>query len=119
MPECLEAWASASEDIGRSVDVSKPALFGLVKGYAVPDPNMIAGFGTDTMAYAFTTYLKLRDVILYRTTSRQFRPLPTSSWRQMLGLELHGRKEGGHHAQKRTQLREELMSCITDAKLEV
>lgn len=57
MPGGLEPWANASQKIGPSVDTSKPARFGLVKGYAVPDPNLIAGLGPDPMAYAFTTYL--------------------------------------------------------------
>lgn len=68
MPRTLPNWMSASETVGRSFTNSQAIpVRGVDNGYALPDPNIIAVASVPaTRAGLFCTWLKLREVCLYR-----------------------------------------------------
>ncbi|KAL0572514.1 hypothetical protein V5O48_009456 [Marasmius crinis-equi] len=109
MPPALKNWAKAAQDAGAGFDpnVSDPT------GYALPDPNFIAGMqNTVTQAAFVTTWLKLRPVLLYRLQSPTFDLIPTKKWRVVLGLEVYGHESNTVAAKKRKEQQEMLQKCL-------
>ena len=105
MPLGIAAWTSALLAAGEGYDPMHPPLGGVDNGYALPDPNVLAGIGNDvTRGAFFTTWLKLRPALLYRLRSSAFRPFKASQWRRILGLEIYGTKSESTHAGKEREL---------------
>ncbi|KAK1234652.1 hypothetical protein PQX77_002145 [Marasmius sp. AFHP31] len=113
MPPPLPAWARASAQAGAGFDPNTRPPPGLNNGYALPDPNIIAGTKNEATQAAFiTTWLRLRAVLLYRLRSPTFAPLKPKEWRVVLGMEVHGQKAHTQAAQSRKEIEKMLQECL-------
>ncbi|KAF8877215.1 hypothetical protein CPB85DRAFT_1164838, partial [Mucidula mucida] len=113
MPRALPTWMAALKRAGGNRQPSGPLPSGVRRGYALPDPNVIANVENETTrAFMLLTYLKLRTILHYRLQSSVFEPLAAPVWRRVLGLELHGSKGDGWAAKAHEEVRQELSKCI-------
>ncbi|KAL0063028.1 hypothetical protein AAF712_010051 [Marasmius tenuissimus] len=119
MPPPLPVWARASVQAGAGFDPNLRPPPGLNNGYALPDPNIIAGTRNQATQAAFiTTWLKLRPVLLYRLQSPTFGPLKPKEWRVVLGMEVHGQKPNTQAAQSRNDIEKMLQECLDSGDME-
>lgn len=123
MPDGLSNWTSSSESVGRNFNNFQAIpIRGVDNGYALPDPNIIAGAAvTATRAGLFCTWLKLRDVCLYRMRSPSFRPLRSSQWRRILGLEVVGASTSSQTkaSKDRAEMEALLQDCLVSGGMQV
>ncbi|KAL0064097.1 hypothetical protein AAF712_008957 [Marasmius tenuissimus] len=113
MPSPLPVWARASLQAGTGFDPNMRPPPGMNNGYALPDPNIIAGTKNQATQAAFvTTWLRLRTVLLYRLRSPTFAPLKPKEWRVVLGMEIHGQKAHTQAAQSRNGIEKMLQECL-------
>ncbi|KAL0573871.1 hypothetical protein V5O48_008073 [Marasmius crinis-equi] len=114
-PSRLVNWASACAMAGEGFDPNASAA----QGYALPDPAFIAVSANEkTVAGFLTTWLRLRQVLVYRLMSPTFRPLPTRDWRSILGIEMHGLKADTRAATKRREQEQMLQKCLISGKMQ-
>lgn len=93
---------------------------GMQRGYALPDPNVIASVERDTTrGEQITMYLRLRPLLHYRLQSPAFQPLTAPEWRRVLGLELHTSSRDGWAAQIHAQVKADLSRCLTEGNMQV
>ncbi|KAL0564799.1 hypothetical protein V5O48_017240, partial [Marasmius crinis-equi] len=89
------------------------------QGYALPDPAFIAVSANEkTVAGFLTTWLQLRQVLMYRLMSPTFQPLPTGDWRSILGIEMHGLKADTRAATKHREQEQMLQKCLISGKMQ-
>ncbi len=120
MPRALPTWMAALKRAGGNRQPSGPLPSGVRRGYALPDPNVIANVENETTrAFMLLTYLKLRTILHYRLQSSVFEPLAAPVWRRVLGLELHGSKGDGWAAKAHEEVRQELSKCIEAGSMQV
>ncbi|KAL0057492.1 hypothetical protein AAF712_015862 [Marasmius tenuissimus] len=118
MPPALRVWAEASRRAGAGFNPNTPPPAGRNNGYALPDPNIIASTRNEKTQAAFiTTWLKLRQVLMYRLQSPTFTPLKVKEWRSVLGLEIHGLKAGTEAAKAREEQQKMLQSCLKSGNM--
>ncbi|KAL0565188.1 hypothetical protein V5O48_016841 [Marasmius crinis-equi] len=114
MPLSLLNWAKASMAAGFGFDPNAPAPEDKDNGYALPDPGVIAGTANEaTQSAYFTTWLRLRTVLMYRLLSPTFRLMRTKELRSVLGLEVHGLKADTRAAARRAEQQKMLQECLT------
>lgn len=120
MPSSLHWWTTALNVVGENFDAALHAPAGVSRGYAVPDPSVLASVERDTTrAFMLTAYLKLRSVILYRLSSTLFEPLPPPVWRKVLTLELiSSSKEGTKTSKMRDDAKANLIRCMVEGGLQ-
>ncbi|KAL0573802.1 hypothetical protein V5O48_008147 [Marasmius crinis-equi] len=112
-PPSLSQWSRASAAAGDGFDPNTPCPTGRDNGYALPDPGVIVGTGNeDTRTAFFTTWLRLRAVLLYRLLSPKFRPMRTKHWRGVLGVGIHGLKADTRAAERRLEQQRMLQECL-------
>lgn len=122
MPPSLESWTKALTRVKAEVAKAPKILPapGINTGYALPDPNVIAGVDTDhTRGYMFTAYVRLRHVLHYRLQSSAFEPLKANAWRRILGIELHPIDGDGHSKAQHQETKKDLCACIEKGGLQV
>ncbi|KAL0573814.1 hypothetical protein V5O48_008141 [Marasmius crinis-equi] len=119
LPPPLPAWKTASDNVERSFDPKTQPLAGIDHGYALPDPNAIVGTANKAAkARYITTVLKLRTLLHYRLRSPAFRPLKPREWRSIVGMEAHPTKAHTLVGNIRTNMADELKSCLVSGKME-
>ncbi|KAL0059302.1 hypothetical protein AAF712_013950 [Marasmius tenuissimus] len=118
IPPALKVWSEASRNAGNGFNPNTPPPTGHNNGYALPDPNIIASTKNEPTQAAFiTTWLKLRQVLMYRLQSPTFVPLKAKEWRSVLGLEIHGLKAGTGAAKVREEQQKMLQSCLQSGNM--
>ncbi|KAK1216699.1 hypothetical protein PQX77_020662 [Marasmius sp. AFHP31] len=86
----------ASTQASAGFDPNTPPPPGLNNGYALPDPNIIAGTKNQATQAAFiTTWLRLR-----------------AEWHVVLGMEVHGQKAHTQAAQSWNEIEKMLQECL-------
>ncbi|KAL0059091.1 hypothetical protein AAF712_014192 [Marasmius tenuissimus] len=119
MPPPLPVWARASAQAGTGFNLNMCPPPGINNGYALPNPNIIAGTRNQATQAAFiTTWLKLRPVLLYRLRSPTFEPLKLKEWHVVLGIEVHGHKPNTQAAQSQNNIEKMLQECLDSGNME-
>ncbi|KAF8867901.1 hypothetical protein CPB85DRAFT_1169993, partial [Mucidula mucida] len=114
----LRIWAQASTVIGASFNQSQKSCLGVSRGYILPDPILFANHRNKTLRQAyFTTYLRLRPVLLYyiRTLGVTRCLMSSSEWRNILGLELHGSRNDTKAAESCCQIQADIQASLNSA----
>ena len=103
----------ASEHAGRGFNPNIPVRDGFCRGYIFPDPNLLAGHqNPSSRAAYFTTYLKLRQLLIYRLSQAENNDFSVGTWRKILGLELHGTRTDTTSGKLRREVQETLAKCV-------
>lgn len=120
MPRSVGSWMTALARV--KADTAKRVIpaEGVNAGYALPDPNVIAGVEKEhTRGYMFTAYVRLRHILHYRMQSDAFEPLNAMAWRRILGIELHPSEGEGRSKEQHQEMKKELCECIEKGGLQV
>lgn len=115
LPNSILDWVAASEHVGKGFNQNQKARSGVPRGYFLPEPALFANHSSDVSRQAyFSTYLKVREIILYRLRTLGASTCLKSSgeWRKLLGLELHGLKIDTKCASTRQKLVNELQQGL-------
>ncbi|KAJ3898183.1 hypothetical protein F5879DRAFT_995056 [Lentinula edodes] len=115
LPNSIPDWVVASEHVGKGFNQNQKARSGVPRGYFLPEPALFANHSSDMSRQAyFSTYLKVREIILYRLRTLGASTCLKSSgeWRKLLGLELHGLKIDTKCASTRQKLVNELQQGL-------
>ncbi|KAK1234307.1 hypothetical protein PQX77_002490 [Marasmius sp. AFHP31] len=120
MPVTLPTWGAASSQVGQHFDPNTPAIRGAHPGYALPDPNFVAGTANEVVrAQYVTTLLKLRPLLHYRLRSPTFSPLKPQQWRSIVGMEAHSTQTGTRVDARRIAMASMLKECLISGQMEV
>lgn len=101
-------------EVGRTFDHNRHPTAGIA-GYVLPDPALFAGNEDNGARQAYLkTYLKLREVLLYRISNMGTLNClkSTNDWRRLIGLELHGTRTDSRAAGKRAELIADLQRSL-------
>lgn len=122
VPRSIDSWTKALARV-RADTTNMPKFVpaaSINAGYALPDPNVIAGVESDTTrGYMFTAYIRLRHVLHYRLQSFAMEPLKANAWRRILGIELHPSEGDGRSKVQHQETKKDLCECIEKGGLQV
>ena len=114
-PDSIPAWRDALASLSHMQEMR---LEGINQGYALPDPGLFLQPTNDaTKATYFSTWLKLRSILLHRISRPQsnLEPLSNKMWRNLLSIEKTSPRPETQEGKLRAQVLDILNECALSA----